>query len=362
MDRLGLARGVITAFNLGGTVAEVQTYGNGLINDTFLVQTTGGRRAILQRLNAQVFPHPELILANLRTLLNHARRQGMDGLRLPALLPARDGRDFATDSEGGFWRALEYIPGTHSLGMLANAEQAQSVGAALGRFHALLHELPVGQLHATLPGFHVAPEYLRHFDGIVQGSEAGHSVALREALAFVEERRELIGVLEQAKQTGALVLRPTHGDPKLDNFLFDAEARQVVALIDLDTVQPGLVQVDVADCLRSCCNRAGESPADLYAVRFDLDIARAILRGYLAEARGFLSAEDCEYLYDAIRLIPFELGLRFLTDHFAGDRYFKVTQPGQNLWRARVQFRLTEDIERHEGVLRALIDSLAGGD
>ena len=94
-------------------------------------------------------------------------------------------------------------------------------------------------------------------------------------------------------------------------------------------------------------------------MRFDLDTARAILRGYAAEAREFLTTEDYDYLYDAIRLIPFELGLRFLTDHFAGNCYFKVTQPGQNLLRARVQFRLAEDIERHEGALRRLIESLA---
>jgi Ser/Thr protein kinase RdoA (MazF antagonist) len=356
------ARQMAGEFALDGAITDVRPHGNGLINDTYLVSTTGGHRAILQRLNTQVFPHPAWILENLRTLLDHARQQGLEGLRLPALYRARNGRDYVMDREGGFWRALEFIPETHSLTALANAEQAQAVGAALGRFHLLLTELPAEKLHTTLPGFHVTPEYLRHFDKIVQDSEAGHSIALRDALAFVEEHREHAAVLEQAKQSGALTLRPTHGDPKLNNFLFDAGARQVVALIDLDTVQPGLVQVDVADCLRSCCNRAGESPAELFAVRFDLDTARAILRGYTAEAREFLTTEDYDYLYDAIRLIPFELGLRFLTDHFAGNCYFKVTQPGQNLLRARVQFRLTEDIERHEGTLRRLIESLTTTD
>jgi Ser/Thr protein kinase RdoA (MazF antagonist) len=354
-----LARRVAEEFFRGDAVAEVRAYGPGLINDTFLIGLADGRRAILQRLNRGVFPHPELILANLRTVLRHARQRGGNGVRLPALHRTHDGRDSVTDRDGGLWRALEFIADTRVLDTLANAGQARAVGAALGDFHRLLADLPVEELHTTLPGFHVTPDYLRHFDEVAQGSEAGHSIALRDALAFVEDHRRLADVLERARATGALRLRPTHGDPKLDNFLFDADARQVVALIDLDTVQPGLVAVDVADCLRSCCNRAGESPADVYAVRFDIDTARAILTGYAAEAREFLNAADYDYLYDAIRLIPFELGLRFLTDHFAGDRYFKVAHPGQNLLRARVQFRLAADIERHEDTLRRLIEGLA---
>jgi len=346
-------------FDLGAAVTGIHPHGNGLVNDTYLVEIAGGRHAILQRLNTQVFPHPELILANLRILLDHARRQKPVGLQLPALYVTRDGRDYHVDDRGQFWRALEFIANTRNLKVLTNAGQANAVGTALGQFHRLLHDLPVERLHTTLPGFHVAPDYLRHFDEIALDSVAGHGIALRDALAFVEERRELAGVLERARERGDLALRPTHGDPKRDNFLFDRMDDQVVALIDLDTVQPGLVQVDLADCLRSCCNRAGEATTDLYSVRLDLDFARAILRGYLAEAREFLAIEDYAYLYEAIRLIPFELGLRFLTDHFAGDRYFKVSAPGQNLLRARVQFRLTEDIERHETALRHLIDSLA---
>jgi len=359
MTPLECARELIAGFDLDGAVTHVTAHGGGLINDTFLVETAHGPRVILQRLNAGVFPHPEWILANLRTLLDHARAHGTEGLRLPALYPTRDGGDWVTDRDGGLWRALEFVSDTRTLTALTRPEQAHAVGAALGRFHRLLHDLPVGRLHTTLPGFHVTPDYLQRFDTILEDSTANHSVALRDALVFVAEHRALAPVLEQARQSGALTLRPTHGDPKLDNFLFDRDATRVVALIDLDTVQPGLVQVDLADCLRSCCNRAGESPADPYSVRFDLDIAKAILRGYLEEAREFLDSGDYEYLYDAIRLIPFELGLRFLTDHFAGDRYFKVAQPGQNLLRARVQFRLTEDIERHERALRGLIDSLA---
>lgn len=355
METDSLARRISEEFKLNDTVSSVRTYGNGLINDTYRVETANGLRVILQRLNSQVFHQPELILTNLRTLLEHARSQDKAGLRFPALYQTHHGRDFVVDEAGGLWRALEFIADSRSLNKLSNVNQAQEVGAALGRFHTLLHELPIGRLHTTLPDFHVTPAYLKRFDEVLQESQVSHSVALRNALTFVETRRDFCAVLEEARETGLLHLRATHGDPKLDNFLFNTEATQIVAVIDLDTVQPGLLQVDVADCLRSSCNRLGETPDDPHAVRFDLPMARAILHGYLSEARGLYNEAELEYLVEAICLIPFELGLRFLTDHFAGDSYFKVTQPGQNLVRAQAQFRLTEDIERQENNLRAII-------
>jgi len=157
--------------------------------------------------------------------------------------------------------------------------------------------------------------------------------------------------LEQAKQHGLLPLRVIHGDPKLNNFLFAKHSGRVVSLIDLDTVKPGLVHYDIGDCLRSCCHVEGSDT-------FDPAICAAILKGYLAEAGKFFSVYDYDYLYDAIRLIPFELGLRFYTDYLEGNRYFKVTEPLQNLHRATGQFRLCASILAQESVIKSLIGQL----
>lgn len=205
------------------------------------------------------------------------------------------------------------------------------------------------RLHQTLPGFHDASGY---FSSFLRASArlrlSGASRELLHGLSFAEGHESLTRVLENARREGKLAVRAIHGDTKLNNFLFDIQTGKAVSLIDLDTVQPGLIHYDVGDCLRSCANPAGESPKDISAVHFDFDIGKAILKNYLAETRGLLTQHDYDYLYDAIRLIPFELGLRFLTDHLDGNHYFKTQWPGQNLHRALVQFQLTASIERHE--------------
>ena len=329
--------------------------GRGLINDTYRV-TAGQSTWVLQRINRQVFPDPVAVMTNLRRVTDHASRARrgcpQSPWRLPEVIPTRAGNDVYQDDHGEYWRAITYIDQTESLSAITRPEQAGQVGRALGWFHSLVGELPAESLHDTLPGFHVTPGYLDEFDEVLaKGFDGRDAEELAEAMEFVESRRARADVLEVARAHGKLKCHVIHGDPKLDNVLFDIASGQAVSLIDLDTVKPGLLHYDLGDCFRSCCNRSSEA-ARPEAAAFDVVVFRAVLQGYLREARSTLTRDDLDYLYDAIRLLPFELGLRFLTDHLAGDVYFKVQAPGQNLRRALGQFRLSASVETHESEIR----------
>ncbi|MEZ5581490.1 MAG: aminoglycoside phosphotransferase family protein [Candidatus Competibacteraceae bacterium] len=346
-------------FSFATPVLDVQPYGGGLINDTYLV-TTASDRTILQRINQRVFSRPTLIMENLRTVLDHVGRHALSSkpargdFRLPAICPTVAGRDYHVDAEGGFWRALSFIDNTRCFDVIADLNQAEEVGFALGRFHALLSDLEPARLHDTLPGFHITPHYLQRFDQVAaQRGTPPDSAELRFCVDFVETQRERAGLLEAAKAQGRLLQRTVHGDPKLNNILFSAHDGQACSMIDLDTVKPGLIHYDIGDCLRSCCNTNGESGTG--AVEFDLAIGYAILKRYFRETDHFLTESDYDYVCPAIRLIPFELGLRFVTDYLEGNRYFKVKEPGQNLQRAVGQFQLTAFIERQECVIKDLV-------
>ena len=144
----------------------------------------------------------------------------------------------------------------------------------------------------------------------------------------MEARRDVIPVLEDARQQGKLRLRLAHGDPKVDNVMIDDVTGQAVGLIDLDTIKPGLVHYDIGDCLRSGCNPLGEETEDIDAVYFDMDLCRAILQGYLPLVRAFYTTDDYAYLYPAVRLLALEQGLRFFTDYLEGNVYYKVKTRG----------------------------------
>ena len=331
------------------TVTGLSPLGNGLINDTFLVSTASSP-FVLQRINRSVFPAPEQIMDNLVQLSWHLE-QKPSKLKIPALIKTTGKQDFYRDAQGDYWRALEFIGHSESLETITHIDQARQTGFALGHFHRLVSDLDPALLHDTLPGFHIAPGYLSRYHQIVMQSRVQSDPESRYCAAFIAGYQHLADELETAKQQGLLALRVIHGDPKLNNFLFDRRNQKIVSIIDLDTVKPGLVHYDIGDCLRSCCH-------NLATNEFDLKLCAALLGSYLSEADAFFSDPDYRYVYAAIRLIPFELGLRFYTDYLEGNRYFKVTEPGQNLQRAAGQFRLCESIMAQEPAIQSLIDQL----
>ena len=345
-------------------VINIQEFGNGNINSTFLVilDLPTKKQFILQRINTQVFSQPELVMGNLRTFTEHIsqrlERVPLDSNRrweVPEVLAAQEKQDYWIDADGSFWRALSFIDASQSFDTIKDREHAREVGYGLGMFHNLLSDLPTEKLADTLEGFHITPRYLHYYDRVLETKIPRQSPEINYCLKFVKERRELAHVLENAKTQGKLRLRPIHGDPKVNNILMDTTTGQAVSMVDLDTVKPGLVHYDIGDCLRSGCNSLGEETEQWEMVNFDTNFCEAILDGYLSLAKEFLTEQDYEYLYDAIRLLAFELGLRFLSDYLEGNVYFKANHKEHNLTRALVQFKLTESIESQAKDIRAII-------
>lgn len=278
--------------------------------------------------------------------------------KIPHVLLTREGMDHWLDRDGAFWRALDFIDDAHTFDTVQSIEHAREVGFALGFFHLLMSDISSHRLADTLVGFHVTPLYLAQYDSVSAAHQRRNSPEVAYCMRFIEERRALAPLLEDAKECGQLLLRPIHGDPKLNNVMLDRASGQAVSLIDLDTVKPGLIHYDIGDCLRSSCNPTGEETEHWEVVRFDLDCCQAILRGYCSVAGGALTPADYDYIYEAVRLIAFELGLRFFTDYLQGNVYFKVRHERHNLQRALVQFKLAESIEAQAREIQAIIGAL----
>lgn len=345
-------------------VLDIREFGNGNINNTFLVtmDTTGEKHFILQCVNTRVFQQPESIMRNICALSEHINKRLQDvplnaGRRweVPRVLLTEDGQDHWLDADGAFWRALSFIDGAQSFGTIQDSKHAREAGYALGMFQYLVSDLPAERLVDTLEGFHITPSYLQHYNKVVSKHSVSKSPEVQYCLQFIKERSSWAHVLEDAKSQGKLCLRFIHGDPKIDNIMMDTATGHAISIIDLDTVKPGLVHYDIGDCLRSGCNPQGEKPEQWESVHFQTDLCQAILQGYFSIAGAFLTENDYDYLYDAIRLIAFELGLRYFTDYVEGNMYFKTRYPEHNLVRALVQFKLTESIESQEATIRAII-------
>ncbi|MCF7849851.1 MAG: aminoglycoside phosphotransferase family protein [Kiritimatiellales bacterium] len=362
---------VAEQFDVAGQLASIRPTGSGNVNDTYLAVFRthfSEERIIIQRINGHVFAQPEWIMENLSILTTHCHKQlqaessSADRIwQLPRIVPCRNGQDFFKDENGDFWRGLTLIASAKSYDIAQSAEHAYEVGTVLGQFHRLVSTMNPLSLRDTLPGFHETPGYLEKYDEVVKSPDAEDlgrsSLEVRNLQRFVEDRREFAYVLQNALEAGELNLRLIHGDPKISNIMIDDDTGKGTSIIDLDTAKPGLIHYDFGDALRSLCNKVGEETNDLGKVAFDLDLCEAFVRGYMVFAKDFLTANDKKYLYDSIRLITFELGLRFFQDYLAGNLYFKVKSPEQNLQRAQVQFRLCESIETRKRQIKEVLET-----
>ena len=365
---------LVNKFNVKGRLVALEPFGSGNINDTYLAiyrNTFTETQVILQRVNRKVFPQPEAIMANMHEVTRHCHEKleadaasGRDDRvwQMPRIVKSKEAKDYVVDESGDVWRVITRIMSAHAFDVAQGPEHALECGSALGHFHYLISDLDPKCIIDPLPGFHVTAGYMRAYDETLATPRAkellSSSMEARRMAKFVEERRGLAACLENAEASGELVKRMFHGDPKVNNIMIDDVTGKGTAMIDLDTVSPGLVHVDFGDALRSICNPAGEEATNLSQVVFDEDLATAFCKGYMREAGSFMTDADRAYLYDSIRLLPFELGLRFFQDFLAGDVYFKTSTPGQNLNRARVQFRLCESVEARERSIRSMLDRL----
>ena len=337
-------------------IDSLEPFGAGNVNDTFLVTLHLGKQLVLQRVNPSVFPDPQLVQHNMRLITHHLdnKIQNLPELKdrfIPlVLLSGKNGDAYQSEDEA-VWRLVNRIPGkTHET--ITKSSQAQELGRCLGIFHQLLSTFDPTELTDTLPGFHNTPAYLDQYDLVRVEFAKNHVPETEFCHQFIDTRRALATILNDVP---ALSQHVIHGDPKVANFIFDKDSDRVISLIDLDTIRHGLLLHDIGDALRSCCNPMGESPPTHEHVHFDPVLFSSWLKGYFDEVELLLTNEDKAHIVQAIQVIAFELGLRFLTDHLGGDHYFKTRFPGHNLLRARVQFRLVQSIEDQLENLQSIV-------
>ncbi len=344
-------------------ITSIKAHGNGNVNDTYIAVASDKTRYILQRVNTAIFTSPEIVMSNMQTATKHLN-QCIQNRKLiwkvQRVIPSKTKKNYYIHTDGTFWRMISFIEDAHSVDILDSHDKALELGKAVGLFHSLMAEIPHGTLAYALEGFHIVPQYLQAYDKILAQHTPLSDKETDYALRFIQKHRKEAVRLETGKKHGILPLRVIHGDLKINNIMFSRANDRAISIIDLDTVQPGLIHYDIGDCMRSSCNRHGEETQAWEEVCFDTERLRYIWRGYLEHAQGLMSEQEYAYIYDAIFAITFEIGLRFFSDYLAGNIYFKIHYPKNNLFRALVQFRLGQSIHsQKEAISRILAEEKA---
>jgi hypothetical protein len=353
---------IAARFGTRGEVTGCVPFGSGHIHDTYRVTMDDGGQFLLQRINHDVFRDVPGLMRNFERITRHIRekltgREHDPDRECLTLVPAEDNRPFL-EIDGRFWRMMMFIRDSHSFDRTEDPALVEEAGKAYGGFIRSLSDLEGERLNETIPLFHDMQYRLRNFFRAVQNDPAGRVQDVQSEIRWVDRRAEGMQAVQRMRRDGGIPERITHNDTKINNVLFDPAGR-ALCVVDLDTVMPGCVHFDFGDAIRTCANTGAEDEPNPDNVSLSLALFEAFARGFLGQTRDFLTRPEIETLAFSSRMMTFIIGLRFITDHLEGDRYFNIHRPGHNIVRARAQFRLVERMEEHQHEMDDIIARLA---
>ena len=342
MSSVSVPQEVLKAYGIEGTQREIIAGGN--INRTFKIQGPKGTFA-LQRLNPIFSP---LIHYDIQALTEHLEQRGFCA---PRLISTQEEELWVEDDEGLTWRLMTWVSG-RSFARAEDPKLCHAAGALFGAFHEALKDFDY-VFRTPRRAVHVPSRHLRNLRAALE--QHGEHEAFERAAAVAEHIFALEPLFLDFE---GLPQHPGHGDPKLNNLVFDPKG-QGLALIDLDTIGSMSRECELGDALRSWCNPQGEDQGEA-ALR--VDFFEAALRGYASSAPELLRG-CAERIPEAVLTIAAELAARFCAD-VLNESYFgwdgtRYVHPWQHhLLRAQGQLALARSIEAQLPELRRRLEGL----
>ncbi len=338
---------------------DIESYGNGHINDTYMADAKP--QIILQRINKNVFHCPHEVMENIYNVTEHLKKKiverGGDPERETLnVVKTKDGKNYFQVDEDNFFRMYLFVTDSVSYDVAQNPIQLFHAGTAFGRFQNMLDDYPAESLYETIVDFHNTPERVNQLKKAISDDLAGKLAEVQDEVDFALEYAKYKSLITDEMEKGAVPLRVTHNDTKLNNVLFDAKTGEGLCVIDLDTVMPGSILYDFGDALRFGASSGEEDERDLDKIWFDLTKFEQFAKGFLGEVKDCLTKKEIELLPASALIMTYECGIRFLADHLNGDTYFKIHRENHNLDRARTQFKLVKDIESKFDEMRKIIE------
>lgn len=360
---------IASQFNFKGQLVDTIENTQGNINKTYiLVYNDNGtiRKYLLQKVNSNVFQEPYLVMKNIE-LITGFIQQKLDSShdtthKTLNIIKTVDGDNMCTyvnaAGEKEYYRAFDFIENCISYDNLKDAKDpvklAYEVGKVYGNFQKLLIDFPVNMLGETIKDFHNTPKRFNDLLLSIENRVTNRAYGLSE---------EIVGIISRLKECSYLSyslgktipLRVTHNDTKLNNVLLDKDTGEGKVVIDLDTVMPGSSLFDLGDGIRSACSASFEDETDLSKVYIDIKLTKAYLEGYLEEMYEYLTPDELNNIVLSIKILAYELSMRFLTDYINGDTYFKIKYKNHNRDRFLNQYALLKDIEKKQAELESFV-------
>ena len=182
---------VAAKFQIEGNPVKCERFGNGHINQTFIISTDAPSVYVLQWINQYVFKNPPQVMDNAGRVTDHILAQGQPALRF---LECENGTYCYRDPEGEYWRCYEFING-FSMDSAETPEDFYQSAIAFGMFQNQLSDFPADTLYETIPNFHNTPDRFRQLKETLAADPMGRLETCRPEVDFYLSYEEMGGRL-----------------------------------------------------------------------------------------------------------------------------------------------------------------------
>ncbi len=352
---LNLDSEVLEAYGYTKENTKITQIGTGLINRTYLLSpSTEAKKYILQNINTSVFKSPQAIANNLRAIAGYLSFTYPDYLFIKPVSTAQ-GEEMA-HIKHEHWRMLPFVPNTISLDVLTDPKQAYEAAKQFGKLSRLLDKFDAKTLEPTIPGFHDLNLRYEQFLLALNQAEEKFKEEAKAKIADALSHKYILDYYASYLHRTDFPDRVMHHDTKISNVLLDSKTNEGVCVIDLDTIMPGKFISDLGDMMRTYLCAFSENENDLDKIKIRLPYFEAMIKGYLSEMKGILTATEKELILFSGKYMIYMQALRFLTDFLSGNKYYPISYPTQNLDRVKNQFKLLHEIAVNEKELQDIIE------
>lgn len=335
-------------------IIDISPFGNGLINRTFLVETTNNTY-LLQQINNYVFKDVDGLMNNIYEVTNHLKNKNATTF---SIIKTKNGKNYLKHGDS-YFRLYSFVSNSVCYEGLTNLEMVYQDGEAFGEFHKLLADLDSNSIIETISNFHNTPYRLTKLISRAEKDEYNRLDECKDELNYVLNNKDTISKIIDGLTKLEIPTRIVHNDPKINNILFDKDSGNIKCVVDLDTIMPGSILFDYGDALRSLFTGENQSSKDSSLLKVNLNLFEAYTKGYLFGAKEFLTSKEIELMPMSIYIISMELAIRFLDDYLDGDKYFKTSFEKENLYRAKNQIALAKDVYQNLTNMERIVEKIS---
>ncbi len=341
------AEKVAPLFDLKGEIISVELFGNGHINYTFLVKTTENQY-VLQGINTNVFKKPHAIIKNIELLWETVS----DNNIILKMLPLKKG-GFSVEANSAVWRTVPFAENYTAFEFVQEAWQAEKAASAYATFIKTFEKIDTSKLEDTIPDFHNGLMRYAHLEEAFAQAKPERIEKAQHLYDFAKSHKVIFDEVKKAVDEKRIPIRVTHNDTKINNVLIHKDNPNDFKVIDLDTVMQGILLYDFGDMVRTSVSPTNENELDDSKIVFNTSFFEAICKGF-SVMKDVMTETEKKMILDGARYMIFIIGVRFLTDYFNNDIYFKTHFEDENFIRARNQFVLLQRLEEKETELRKI--------